>query len=536
MKKIIVTLLVIALIAALPLACAACKKGIRYETLDLEKYPETIDLSNYTLVKADEFEGEELDSTLWSDTRQGTRREGFWTKNLAFVDGDGHLVIRTEKRGSRYCSDTHTRQVAGYNGSTVKVTYDDCNPFGLIAGDFGNIAGIHAHTKDLTGYMLDGMSTVLCEQFRDFLDDFDIPTSGETYLPTMDPAKIVAYTPFYSTAMLLYNYYSFVMDTKTVSTNVYESALIGINHSYVMAFGDAADPHTTDFRALVSKLFGFSSVTEFASYAQALADTYAAYSAESEINEALENGCFRSGNTFVFPIAIQNATTIVLTYVIIDEDGTVTVWLNDVAAALTSINADATHSTGGEVNNEMYCKNTLFVTGPEGVYSGAIRTMDTYTHGYGYYEIRCKLPSTTGIWHAFWLMCGDIYSELNGSADGVEIDVFEYLPNRDAINVALHWDGYDEAHQNVYKRFDKTTFGDDEYHTFGVLWDETGYTFYIEGHKVWHTTGDGICDREGYLIISTEYDDWGDWVGSLDLQDLPVNWLVDYVRVYEKNA
>ena len=25
------------------------------------------------------------------------------------------------------------------------------------------------------------------------------------------------------------------------------------------------------------------------------------------------------------------------------------------------------------------------------------------------------------MWHAFWMMCGDVYSEENGSADGVEI-------------------------------------------------------------------------------------------------------------------
>ena len=535
MKKVIVLLLILSLLCTLAFACVGCKKSsIQYETLDLSKYTETIDLSEYTLVKKDEFLGDELDRTLWSDCRQGTRRDGFWTKNLAYLDGDGHLVIRTEKRGSRYCSDTHTRQIAGYNGTTVQVIYDDCNPFGLISGDFGDIANIHAHSEDLTGYMLDGISEVLCEQFEDFLNDFEIPTSGETYLPVMDPAKIVAYTPFYNTAMLLYNYYSFVVDTKTVSTNIYESALVGINHPYVMTFGAAADAHTTDLRAVAAKLFGFSSVTEFAGYAQSLADTYAAYSAGDTMNGALENGCFRAGNTFAFPIAVQNAATIVLTYVIIDKDGNVTVWLNDIAAALTSINADVTHFTGGEIRNEMYCKNTLFVTGPEGVYSGAIRTMDTYTHGYGYYEIRCKLPNVQGIWHAFWLMCGDVYSELNGSADGVEIDVFEYLPARDAINVALHWDGYDDAHQNTYKRFDNTTFGDDEYHTFGMLWDETGYTFYIEGHKVWHTTGAGICDQEGYMIISTEYGEWGDWVSTLDQSDLPVDWVIDYVRVYEK--
>ena len=174
-----------------------------------------------------------------------------------------------------------------------------------------------------------------------------------------------------------------------------------------------------------------------------------------------------------------------------------------------------------------------------GVYSGAVRTSNPtttegYRHGYGYYEMRCKLPSVEGMWHAFWMMCGDVYSEENGSTDGVEIDVFEYLPARDAINVALHWDGYDDAHQNVYKRFESTNFADGEYHTFGMNWDESGYTFYIEGRKVWTTTGGGVCDQNGYMKISTEVGDWGTWVGELDTNNLPVDWVIDYVKIYDK--
>ena len=181
-------------------------------------------------------------------------------------------------------------------------------------------------------------------------------------------------------------------------------------------------------------------------------------------------------------------------------------------------------------------------TEPAGVYSGAVRTSNPqtpdigYRHGFGYYEIRCKLPDVKGIWHAFWMMCGDVYSTENGSTDGVEIDVFEYLPALDAVNVALHWDGYDEAHKNAHKRFEKTKFADGKYHTFGMNWDEDGYTFYIDGRKVWTSTGGGVCHENGYMKISTEYGEWGDWVGKLDLKDLPVDWVIDYVKIYDKKA
>ena len=280
MKKLITCLLVLSLLCLVPLAFVGCKRNRGAEIWDASKYTETLDLSQYELVFCDEFEGE-LNRNVWGDTRQGYRRDGYWTRDLAFTDGDGHLVIRTEWR-------------------------------------------------------------------------------------------------------------------------------------------EATD------------------------------------------------------------------------------------------------------------------------TEPAGVYSGAVRTSNPqtpeigYRHGFGYYEIRCKLPDVEGIWHAFWMMCGDVYSEENGSTDGVEIDVFEYLPARDAVNCALHWDGYDEAHQNAHKRYENTSLADGNYHTFGALWDKNGYAFYIDGKKVWSTTGGGVCPLDGYMKISTEYGEWGDWVGTLDLGDLPVDWVIDYVKIYDK--
>ena len=154
MKKAIVCLLILSLLAAIPLAFVGCKRSnVNYEKYDPAKYTENIDLTKYELVFEDQFEGE-LNRDVWGDTRQGTRRDGYWTKNLAYTDGNGNLILRTEKRGSRYCSDTHERQITGHSASVVKVKYDDCNPFGMIAGDFGEIGSLHAHSSDLVGNII----------------------------------------------------------------------------------------------------------------------------------------------------------------------------------------------------------------------------------------------------------------------------------------------------------------------------------------------------------------------------------------------
>ena len=530
MKKIPICLLILTILCAIPFSFAACKRNNGAEIWDPSKYKESIDLSGYERVFYDEFDGE-LDRTVWGDTRQGTRRDGFWTKNLAYTDGDGHLVIRTEKRGSRTCSDTKERQVTAYNGSIVTLRYDDCYPFGAVAGDFGDLANLTSHTSDLVGLEILSNFDSLAKLFSAYIGSFAIPAKGNELIPALNDVALDVYAPFYEKAMRLFNYYSFVVDTKTVESPLYRSAVIGLNRPYMMAFGLDVSTQTVDFRAVLASLFGFSSARELADCAERLASICA----EEDVPAGIENGSFRAENgSFLFPIAFRNEVNVVLTYVIVDADGLVSAWVNDVTAALRATNYNGESFTGGAVTNETYCKNVLFVTGPEGVYSGALRTRDLYTHGFGYYEIRCKLPDVKGIWHAFWMMCGDVYNEENGSEDGIEIDVFEYLPARDAVNCALHWDGYDEAHKNAHKRFEKTGLADGNYHIFGMNWDENGYAFYIDGKKVYTTTGGGICKSEGYMKISTEYGEWGDWVGTLDLGELPVDWVIDYVKIYDK--
>ena len=510
MKKCLIFSLILVLLLSLPLALAGCRKESDVVKYKASKYKESIDLSKYVLVFSDDFDGA-LDRSIWGDTRQGTRRDGYWTKNLAFTDGNGNLVIRTEKRGSRYCSDTREREVACYNGSRVKCVFDDCIPFALAAGDFGALSSIHSHTSDLVG-------NVILEKFN---------ALGAAFAAL--PEDRTTYPSFYDQAMELYNYYSFVREVKAVTSPLSRSAVIGLNHSLTMTFGEEANLRSVDLKEAVAHLFGFTSAS-FTDAVQALADACAATSCE-----AIENGGFHTTSaSTIYPVALQNASSILLTYVIVEEDGRVTIWLNDIDAVLRAVNYNGDYYTGESITNRTYCKNTLFVTGPEGVYSGALRTLDLYTHGFGYYEIRCKLPDVPGIWHAFWMMCGDVYNEENGSTDGIEIDVFEYLPNRDAVNCALHWNGYDEAHQNAHMRFKGVGCADGNYHTFGMNWDENGYAFYIDGKKVWTSTGGGICREEGYLKISTEYGEWGNWVGTLDIGDLPVDWIIDYVKIYDK--
>jgi len=57
----------------------------------------------WQLIWSDEFNGTKIDRTKW-ENRLGKRRDGYWVKEDAYLDGNGNLIIRTKKDGDRYTS------------------------------------------------------------------------------------------------------------------------------------------------------------------------------------------------------------------------------------------------------------------------------------------------------------------------------------------------------------------------------------------------------------------------------------------------
>lgn len=58
----------------------------------------------------DEFDGATLDESKWERNGDSPRRDGFWIKDDAYLDGKGCLVLRTRKDGDRYtCGAVRTK-------------------------------------------------------------------------------------------------------------------------------------------------------------------------------------------------------------------------------------------------------------------------------------------------------------------------------------------------------------------------------------------------------------------------------------------
>ena len=164
--------------------------------------------------------------------------------------------------------------------------------------------------------------------------------------------------------------------------------------------------------------------------------------------------------------------------------------------------------------------------------SGGIRSRGIFEQAYGYFECRMMFPKTTGFWGAFWMMCGQV-GRVDGSAvSGAEIDIIESgeCPRR-GVNHAIHWDGYGDAHKAVSKVLPKVPELYEGWHTYGLLWTKEEYVFFVDGRETWRTAEPGICERPGYLKLTTEF---GSWAAPIVPEELPDFCRADWVRVWEE--
>lgn len=184
----------------------------------------------------------------------------------------------------------------------------------------------------------------------------------------------------------------------------------------------------------------------------------------------------------------------------------------------------------------------------EGWYTGCIETRGNYEFCYGYFECRCILPKSSGMWSAFWMM-NDGVSNVDGSGqDGTEVDVFESMYYKDkwwgagdAVVTGIHYDGYGEDHKGdtIGKWFANNPY--EEYNTYGVEWTPDEYIFYINGVETGRLSTGGVSQNPEYLILSCEVagangvaDADRHGVGKMSMEPGDTaEFIVDYVRVYE---
>ncbi|MCI6946494.1 MAG: hypothetical protein MR741_03160 [Clostridiales bacterium] len=276
------------------------------------------------------------------------------------------------------CSDLYVRTIAGYNDTEVNITYDECNPFGMILGDFGDKDKLTENIPNAVSNSTISAFNELSKLFANSLAKFGIPADGNVYnrvVAETDKEAWEQYTAFYNKAMGIYD-----SAFAKIARNLNKSAIVGIKDiieedgtlirtPYTIGFGENIEG--VDYQEVIARLFGFKSAVAFKNAIINLKSLYEDYM-KNPVNKALENGCVNtayqievfSGKSFVFPIVVKNEiTTPILTYVIIDNNGSASVWVSDIGEAMKATNFNAEHTTGSTVNNRLFGKYALFVTG-----------------------------------------------------------------------------------------------------------------------------------------------------------------------------
>ena len=156
---------------------------------------------------------------------------------------------------------------------------------------------------------------------------------------------------------------------------------------------------------------------------------------------------------------------------------------------------------------------------------------------YGRMEARLKVPEGKGFWPAFWML-GSNFLQAGWPHCG-EIDIMEYIGREpDLIMGTLHGPGYSGAlgfsgwNRQTYNIFD-------DFHTFGIEWDQDQITWFYDG-EAYHTmkredvgSRPWVFDQPFFFILNLAV---GGTLGGMvsPTTVFPAQYLVDYVRVYEK--
>lgn len=114
--------------------------------------------------------------------------------------------------------------------------------------------------------------------------------------------------------------------------------------------------------------------------------------------------------------------------------------------------------------------------------SGRVNSQGKFDFTHGRAEARIRMPDAEGVWPAWWLLG-------NGKWPGTgEIDIMEYVGEKDWIGVALHGPGYSGETPLVNKFF--FPHGEDvtDWHVYAVEWTSEQITFEVDGHVLYRAT------------------------------------------------
>jgi hypothetical protein len=156
-----------------------------------------------------------------------------------------------------------------------------------------------------------------------------------------------------------------------------------------------------------------------------------------------------------------------------------------------------------------------------------------FAHRYGYYEARVKFHKLPFWWSAFWTQTPTIGASANPEYAGVESDIMEYFVDGTLTSGNIY-NGYGKQFSET-ARVHYPYAGDDEWHRFGMSWDENGYVFYFDGKET-ARSNEPVSKVEQFILLSTEIQGYRSDKPKTTWTEEELNdrFIVDYVRVFDE--
>lgn len=163
---------------------------------------------------------------------------------------------------------------------------------------------------------------------------------------------------------------------------------------------------------------------------------------------------------------------------------------------------------------------------------------------YGKCEARIQLPSTQGIWAAFWMMPSD--SVYGGWAASGEIDIIESINIANTIYGTLHFGGAWPNNAHSGGSYSNGTDFSLDFHKYTIKWEPYVMRWYVDDilystktSSQWYSDGapgNDLAPFDQYFYFILNVAVGGNWPGYPDETSVfPQQMKVDYVRVYHKN-
>lgn len=165
------------------------------------------------------------------------------------------------------------------------------------------------------------------------------------------------------------------------------------------------------------------------------------------------------------------------------------------------------------------------------------------TYGPGRFEARIDLPTTQGMWPAFWLYPRDLQWPTRG-----EIDILENRGSQPLlVSSAYHWQTNPgpccDQHRYVSEEYTTEDGGEpvnfhEGFHVYAVEWEKTQLRFYVDGemhYRVLQTPDRPIFDTPKNILLNLAVG--GDFGGDPNGTTIfPQHMDVDYVRYWERQT